>query len=66
VIKNIGRLIMHAAALISAILILIVIGFATYEGLLLYKHDMNPDYAVIDRCLDKAGAWDYNKRVCQD
>ena len=36
-----------------------------YEVFLFWAHDFNPDYGLIDRCLDGGGCWDYQDRICR-
>lgn len=59
-----GKIVMHIFAALSLVLVVLVIGFAMYEGLLLYKYDMDPNYALIDRCLSTGGVWDSAEITC--
>lgn len=60
----IKKILLSALAFISLVLILIIILFVAYEGLLLYRYDMDPNYALIDRCLALTGQWDYDQQTC--
>ena len=51
-------------AFLSFGLILVVILFIAYEGLLFYHYDMDPNYALMDRCLALSGEWDYDQQTC--
>jgi hypothetical protein len=62
----IKKALMTMGAVASFFLISMVIIFVGYEGLLFYAHDMNPNYALIDRCLDLGRQWDYNENICKE
>lgn len=62
--KIIGKTLLGLGAFISLSLIAIIILFIAYEGLLFYKYDFDPNYALIDRCLDLDHEWDYTQETC--
>lgn len=39
--------------------------FLAYEAFLFAAHDFNPDYSLIDQCLDQGGAWNYMESTCE-
>lgn len=52
--------------IILAISVLLLIGVvALYQLILFSAHNGNPDYNLIDRCLDNGGRWIYEQRSCE-
>ena len=60
----IKKIILNIGAAFCFAFIGIILLFVGYEALLFYAHDMNPDYALIDRCLGLGGEWDYEAEKC--
>lgn len=58
------KIILNTFAILSFAFVALIIILVAHEGLLYYAHDMNPDYARIDRCVDLGGQWNTETRTC--
>ena len=52
------------ALVTSAILGTLVLVPLFYLVALFVAHDVSADFLDIDRCLDRGGRWEYERRVC--